>query len=46
MLKTKEKEIILKVPREKSLITHKEMPIRFTADFLETVGARSQWDNI
>ena len=41
MPKVKDKESILKAAREKKLVTHKEAPIRLSADFSkETLQAR------
>ena len=41
MPKVKDKESILKAAREKKLVTHREAPIRLSADFSkETLQAR------
>ena len=41
MLKVKDKEKILKVPREKQLVTYKGAPIRLSDDFsTETAGQK------
>ena len=46
-MKIKHKEQILKTAREKQQITHKEIPIRITADLsIETLKARSEWQDI
>ena len=46
-MKTKHKEQILKAAREKQQITHKEIPIRITADLsIETLKARREWQDI
>lgn len=38
---------VLKVTREKQLVTYKGTPLRLTANFsLETVEARRPWDDI
>ena len=45
--KIKHKEQILKAAREKQQITHKEIPIRITADLsIETLQARRKWQDI
>ena len=45
--KIKYKENILKAAREKQQITHKEIPIRLTADLsAETLQAKSEWQDI
>ena len=45
--KIKHKEQILKAAREKQQITHKEIPIRLTADLsAETLQARREWQDI
>ena len=42
--KIKDKEIILKVTREKDIVTYKGVPIRLSADFSkETWQARRDW---
>ena len=47
LTKTKHKEQILKVAREKQQITHKGIPIRITADLsIETLQARREWQDI
>uniref|UniRef100_A0A8D1ZTQ3 L1 transposable element RRM domain-containing protein n=1 Tax=Sus scrofa TaxID=9823 RepID=A0A8D1ZTQ3_PIG len=47
LTKTKDKEKILKAPREKKQITYKGNPIRLLADFsAETLQARREWHNI
>ena len=47
LTKVKHKEQILKAAREKQQITHKEIPIRITADLLiETLQARREWQDI
>ena len=47
LTKVKHKEQILKAAREKQQITHKEIPIRLTADFsIETLKARREWQDI
>ena len=44
LTKIKQKEQILKAAREKQQITHKETPIRITADLsIETLQARREW---
>ena len=43
----KHKEQILKAEREKQQITHKENPIRITADLsIETLQAKREWQDI
>ena len=43
LMKIKHKEQILKAAREKQQITHKELPVRITADLsLETLQARRE----
>ena len=45
--KTKHKERILKVAREKQQVTYKGNPIRLTADLsAETLQARREWQDI
>ena len=45
--KNQTKEQILKAAREKQQITHKEIPIRITADLsIETLQARREWQDI
>ena len=47
LTKTKHKERILKVAREKQQVTHKENPICLTADLAaETLQARREWQDI
>ena len=47
MVKRKEKERILKVAREKQLVTYKGTSIKLLADFsAEILQARREWDNI
>ena len=47
LMKIKHKEQILKAAREKQQITHKEIPIRITADLsIETLQSRREWQNI
>ena len=47
LTKTKNKERILKVAREKQHITYKGNPICLTADFsAETLQARREWQDI
>ena len=47
MLRVKYKERILKVAREKQLVSYKEVPIRLSADFIrETLQARRDWQEI
>ena len=47
LTKTKHKETILKVSREKQQATYKENPICLTADLTaETLQARRQWQDI
>ena len=47
LTKTKHKERILKVAREKQQVTYKGNPIRFTADLsAETLQARREWQDI
>ena len=46
LTKIKHKEQILKAAREKQQITHKGIPIRITADLLETLQARREWQDI
>ena len=43
-MKIKHKEEILKTAREKQQITHKEIPIRITADL--SFSARREWQDI
>ena len=46
-MKIKHKEQILKAAKEKQQITHKEIPIRITADLSrETLQARREWQDI
>ena len=46
LTKIKHKEQILKAAREKQQITHKEIPIRITADLsIETLQARREWQD-
>ena len=46
-MKIKNKEQILKAPREKQQITHKGIPIRITADLsIGTLQARREWQDI
>ena len=46
-MKIKHKEQILKAAREKQQITHKEIPIRITADLsIESLQARREWQDI
>ena len=46
-MKIKYKEEILKAAMEIQQITHKETPIRITADLsIETLQARREWQNI
>ena len=43
LMKIKHKEQILKAAREKQQITHKELPVRITADLsIETLQARRE----
>ena len=45
MSKIKDKERILKIAREKKLITYKGIPKRVSEDFsAETLKARKEWD--
>ena len=47
MPKVKDKERILKVAREKQLVTYRGVPIRLSADFLkETLQVRRDWQDI
>nr|KAF6462164.1 hypothetical protein HJG59_011228 [Molossus molossus] len=47
MQKIQDKERILKVAREKQLVTYKGVPIRLSADFSkETLQARREWQEI
>ena len=47
LTKIKHKEQILKAARERQQITHKEIPIRVTADLsMDTLQARSRWQDI
>ena len=47
MPKAKHKETILKVAREKLLVTYKGVPIKMSADFSkETLQARKDWQEI
>ena len=47
LLKIKDKEIILKVAREKETVTYKGVPIRLSADFSkETLQARRGWQEV
>ena len=47
LAKIKDKEKLLKAPREKQQITYKGTPIRLTADFsAETLQARREWHHI
>ena len=47
MPKVKDKERILKAPREKQTITYKGVPIRLSADFSkETLQARRDWQEV
>ena len=47
LTKIKHKEQILKAGREKQQITHKEIPIRITADLsIKTLQARREWQDI
>ena len=47
ILKVKYKEIILKVAREKQLVSYRGVPIRLSADFSkETLQARRDWQEI
>ena len=46
-MKIEHKQQILKAAREKQQITHKEIPIRITADLsIETLQARREWQDI
>ena len=46
-MKIKHKEKILKAAREKQQKTHKEIPVRITADLsIETLQARREWQDI
>ena len=45
-MKIKHKEQILKAAREKQQITHKDIPIRITADLsIETLQTRREWQD-
>ena len=47
LTKIKDKEKILKAPREKQQITYKGMPIKLRADLsAETLQARREWQDI
>ena len=47
MPKVKDKERILKAPREKKSVTYRGVPIRLSADFSkETLQARRDWQEI
>ena len=47
LTKTKHKERILKVAREKQQVTHKTNPMCLTADLsVETLQARREWQDI
>ena len=47
LLKTKDKERILKAAREKDTVTYKGVPIRLSADFSkETLQARRGWQEV
>jgi len=47
LTKIKHREQILKAAREKQQITHKEIPIRITADLsIKTLQARREWQDI
>ena len=47
LMKTKQKERILKAAREKQQATYKGNPIRLTADLsAETLQARREWQDI
>ena len=47
MPNVKDKETILKAPREKKLFTYRGVPIRLSADFSkETLQARRNWQEI
>ena len=47
LTKIKHKEQILKAAREKQQLTHKEIPIRITADLsIQTLQARREWQEI
>ena len=47
MLRDTDKERILKVLREKQLVTYRGIPIRLSADFSkETLEARREWQEI
>ena len=47
MPKAKDKERILKVPREKQIVTYKGVPLRLSADFSkETLQTRRDWQEI
>ena len=47
LMKIKHKEQILKAAREKQQITHKEIPIRITADLsIESLQSRREWQDI
>ena len=47
LTKIKNKEQILKAARAKQQITHREIPIRITADLsIETLQARREWQDI
>ena len=45
--KIKDKERILKAPREKETVTYRGVPIRLSADFSkETLQARRDWQEV
>ena len=47
MSKAKDKERILKAPREKQIVTYKGVPLRLSADFSkETLQARRNWQEV
>ena len=47
LLKIKDKEIILKVAREKETVTYRRVPIRLSADFSkETLQSRRGWKEV
>ena len=47
MPKVKDKERILKAPKEKKLVTYRGIPIRLSADFSkETLQTRRDWQEI
>ena len=47
MTKVKDKETILKAPREKQLVTFRGVPIRLSADFSkETLQTIREWQEI